>query len=278
MRKTLKLARREYLAAVRTKGFVIALVVAPLMMSGSGVAFALLKDRVDTRERRIALVDPAGLVAPAVLEAAARRDETETRHPQSGRQIRPAYRFEVPEGAAPLDDAARLELSNRVRRGDLSAFVEVGPEALHPGAEEYVPYAALPWFLGFLALAILMYGAIFTAVGAACNDTKEAQSATFPAMVPIILPMFVLMPLLQHPNSSFATWLSLIPVFTPLAMVLRLASPVGIPSWQPWLGLGLVLATTALAVWAGGRVFRVAILMQGTPPRLATLARWALRG
>ena len=35
MRKTLRLARREYRAAVRTKGFIIGLVVAPIMMSGS---------------------------------------------------------------------------------------------------------------------------------------------------------------------------------------------------------------------------------------------------
>jgi ABC-type branched-subunit amino acid transport system ATPase component len=32
-----------------------------------------------------------------------------------------------------------------------------------------------------------------------------------------------------------------------------------------------------LAVWAGGRIFRVAILMQGTPPKLGNMARWAVK-
>jgi len=38
------------------------------------------------------------------------------------------------------------------------------------------------------------------------------------------------------------------------------------------------IAFTLLMVWAGGRVFRVAILMQGTPPGLANILRWAIRG
>jgi ABC-2 type transport system permease protein len=51
-----------------------------------------------------------------------------------------------------------------------------------------------------------------------------------------------------------------------------------IPMWQPWLGLAGVLLVTAFSVWAGGRIFRVGILMQGTPPKLGNLVRWALRG
>jgi len=35
---------------------------------------------------------------------------------------------------------------------------------------------------------------------------------------------------------------------------------------------------TLLFVWAGSRVFRVAILIQGRPPKFAELVRWAVRG
>jgi len=51
-----------------------------------------------------------------------------------------------------------------------------------------------------------------------------------------------------------------------------------VPAWQPWVALVGVVATTLLFVWAGGRVFRVAILMQGTPPKLQNFVRWAIRG
>jgi ABC-2 type transport system permease protein len=143
---------------------------------------------------------------------------------------------------------------------------------------KYVPYEVLPWFLVFMTLAIFMLGAVYAALGSMCNDVKEASSVTFPGMIPVMIPMFVMMPILFDPQSAFATWLSLIPPFTPMVMVLRLASPQTIPMWQPWLGLSLVILTTILMIWAGGRVFRIAILMQGTPPSLGNLLRWAVRG
>jgi ABC-2 type transport system permease protein len=72
--------------------------------------------------------------------------------------------------------------------------------------------------------------------------------------------------------------MSLIPPFTPMLMLVRQSSPMTIPSWQPWVGLAGVLLSAALAVWAGGRIFRVGILMQGKTPKPSDLFRWAIRG
>ena len=146
------------------------------------------------------------------------------------------------------------------------------------GLAEYIPYRILPWFFGYMILAIIMLGAMLAALGSACNDAKDAQSLTMPAMLPVMVPMFVLMPVLKQPLSDFATGLSLIPLFTPMVMLLRLSTPSGIPSWQPWVGLGGVLLFTVLSIWAGGRIFRIGILMQGTPPKLTRILRWAIRG
>ena len=121
-------------------------------------------------------------------------------------------------------------------------------------------------------------GSIFASLGAACNDPKDAQSLVMPAMIPIMIPMFVLFPVIREPEGPLATVGSLIPIFTPMLMLLRQATPVGVPAWQPWAGLALVLAFTVFAVWAGGRIFRVAILMQGTPPKFSNIIRWIVQG
>jgi ABC-2 type transport system permease protein len=97
-------------------------------------------------------------------------------------------------------------------------------------------------------------------------------------ILPLLIPMFVYFPVAKEPMSSFATWLSLFPPFTPTLMLLRQTTPAGIPFWQPCVGMLGVLLFTILFVWAGGRIFRVAILMQGTPPKLKNIIRWAIRG
>ena len=123
-----------------------------------------------------------------------------------------------------------------------------------------------------------MVGCAFAALGSTCNDSKDAQAIQFPAMLPIIIPMFVMMPIIQNPLGSFATTMSLIPPFTPMLMLVRQATQVTIPLWQPIAGLAGVLIFTLLSVWAGGRIFRSCIIMHGKRPKLGTMLRQMLRG
>ncbi|KPK83688.1 MAG: hypothetical protein AMS27_12150, partial [Bacteroides sp. SM23_62_1] len=141
-----------------------------------------------------------------------------------------------------------------------------------------IPYDVIPWFFAYLILNIIMVGSGMTALGSACNDNKDAQSLQFPAMLPLILPLFIMMPVIQSPLSSFSTGLSLFPPFTPMLMLLRLSTPVTIPVWQPWVGLIGVLIFTYFSVWAGGRIFRTCILLQGQKPKLANLVKYVVRG
>jgi ABC-2 type transport system permease protein len=51
--------------------------------------------------------------------------------------------------------------------------------------------------------------------------------------------------------------------------------PVGVPVWQPWVGLAGILLWTVGGTWVAARIFRVGILMQGQPPKLSEIIRWA---
>jgi ABC-type Na+ efflux pump permease subunit len=143
---------------------------------------------------------------------------------------------------------------------------------------EYVPYHVLPWFFVYVILAVFMMGAILAAMGSACNDAKDAQNLTFPAILPIMIPMFLILPVAKEPDTGLATTLSLIPPFTPTLMLLRQSTPGGVPAWQPWAGVIGLLLFTLVAVWLAGRIFRVGILVQGAPPKLGNMIRWAVRG
>ena len=89
---------------------------------------------------------------------------------------------------------------------------------------------------------------------------------------PVLIPLFLIRPILQQPGGPLATAVSLFPLFTPIVMMLRL------PAWQPWVGLAGVAIVAPLITWAAARIFRVAILLQGQRPKAAQLLQWAVRG
>src|SRR4029079_7232857 len=109
MSKVLTLARREYLAAVRTKGFIVGLVLAPLLMSGGFIGMAIFKDQVDTTDQRIAIVDRSGILADVIRESASARNRAEVKHPKTGKKVKPVYIIETitPDDRAP--ELQRLE-------------------------------------------------------------------------------------------------------------------------------------------------------------------------
>jgi ABC-2 type transport system permease protein len=140
------------------------------------------------------------------------------------------------------------------------------------------PLNLLPWFFAYLIAEVAMLSAFSAALGSAGNTPQDAQQLVILLMLPIMLPIFLLNPVMQQPNGAFATIVSFIPPFTPELMLLRQALPGGIPWWQPWLGLAGVIACAMGVIWAAARIFRIGILAQGKVPRVAELAQWVLRG
>jgi ABC-2 type transport system permease protein len=128
----------------------------------------------------------------------------------------------------------------------------------------------------FLILATLLFGSLYMAVGAACNEVKEAQSMMMPVMFLSMFPAVVWAPILRNPSSAFSVGLSLIPPASPFLMLLRIALKPGPPVWQVALAIVLTSLTTLFCVWAAAKIFRTGLLMQGKAPSYAELARWVM--
>src|SRR5262245_27568564 len=134
MRKMLVVASREYQAAVRTKAFIISLVLMPLLMGGSLLVQLLLKDRVDTTERKFVIVDrtPGGELGDWLAQVINRKELGAFLKAQK----QPVFTAQTQAAAA---DAARqrFELSQQVRNGEIYGFLEIGAEVKRfpePGA------------------------------------------------------------------------------------------------------------------------------------------------
>jgi len=161
----------------------------------------------------------------------------------------------------------------------VSVYLAGGYYALRcAGYADLFPAHLIVWFFVYMSLAVLMYGSLFSAIGAAVTDMKEAQSAMLPVMLIAMLPMFVWVNVIKAPTATFSMVLSLFPPTTPMLMLMRQAVPPGIPWWEPVLGVVLVLVATVLCVFAAGRVFRIGILMQGKGATVVQMMKWAIRG
>lgn len=148
----------------------------------------------------------------------------------------------------------------------------------YQGYDDLVPFRIVPWFVLFQVLGVLFYSAIFMAVGSSVSQLKEAQSLLLPVWMMLMIPLFVWMLIVQEPNGSLATGLSLFPPATASMMVLRMATGATIPLWQPITGVIVLTLATAFVVFVAGRIFRVGILWQGKTPKFSELIRWAWSG
>lgn len=126
----------------------------------------------------------------------------------------------------------------------------------------------LLFILGFLA-----YATLYAGIGASFNNIQEAQQAAGIAMTFVIIPVMVMYPVINDPNSRMATVLSLIPMFTPLLMPLRIAIDMP-PLWQLALAYTLTIGFVIGMVWICARIYRVGILMYGKKPTFAEIWKW----
>lgn len=132
----------------------------------------------------------------------------------------------------------------------------------------------IAWVLTFQTIALLLYGSLFLAVGAACSDLKQSQTLMMPVMLLAMSPMLLLPFVVGDPNGSLSTAFSFFPFFSPLLMMLRVTLPPGVPAWHAAIGAGLSGVLALVCTAAAARVFKVGMLSQGAAPSLGELWSW----
>ncbi len=134
----------------------------------------------------------------------------------------------------------------------------------------YIPAFAFYFVVGYLTIA-----SVFLGLGSVCNSQQEAQSLLTPLVFLLMLPFFLIMPMMEDPNGPIATTVGWIPLYTPFVMMVRLSTN---PSWvEVAMSGALTLAFSVLVVWAMARLFRNAVLRTGQPPRLVEVWRMITR-
>ena len=161
----------------------------------------------------------------------------------------------------------------------LLAVIYLGGGLLLAAQADYfglIRWGLIPWFALFLMVAVVLYGSMFIAIGAACSEVKDAQGMMMPALILGMFPIFLWIQVAQNPDSAMSVGFSLFPFSAPYLMLLRIALPPGPPTWQILLAVIGTLLATAATVWAAGRILRVGLLMQGKTANYREMARWIM--
>jgi len=141
MNKVLTLFKREYRAAVKTKSFIISLLLVPILMGGGFLAVIISENKQDTEDKHFVIIDHSGLMREPLQDALDNRNQNGIFDPETQEKVAPAYQVEFQD---PMND--RLEqhriLSDQVKSAKLHAFIEIGPDILHPteGSDSYMRY------------------------------------------------------------------------------------------------------------------------------------------
>jgi len=129
------------------------------------------------------------------------------------------------------------------------------------------------YFVVFFVLGYLLFSAMYAAVGSISNSDQEAQNASFPITISLIIPIILFSFIVKDPNNTLVRILSQIPIFSPIIMFARvnLANP---PLWEILLSIGILILAIIFIIWIAAKIFRVGILMYGKRPTLPELLKW----
>jgi ABC-2 type transport system permease protein len=128
-------------------------------------------------------------------------------------------------------------------------------------------------FIFFFITGYLFYGALFAAIGSAVDSETDTQQFMLPVTMPLVLALVLAQSaVMTNPHGTLAFWLSIIPLTSPIVMMMRL--PFGVPGWELALSMIFMVCGFIFTVWIASRIYRIGILMYGKKPSYKEIGKW----
>ncbi len=136
--------------------------------------------------------------------------------------------------------------------------------------------ATLGYFIVFYLLGFFFYATMFAGVGSVCNTDQEAQQLQQPIVLCLVFTIIIPMMIIQTPDGLFATVLSMIPLFAPIVMFMRI-NILTPPAWQIVLSILIMIGSIYISALISAKIFRIGILMYGKRPDVREIFKWMRR-
>lgn len=127
-------------------------------------------------------------------------------------------------------------------------------------------------FLVYFVGGFLLFASIYAAVGASVNSMEEAQPFYMPIMLLMMFGFYAGIYSVENTDGPLAFWCSMIPITSPIVMMVRI--PFGVPLWQELVSLAVLYVSALAVLWLGAKIYRIGILMYGKKPTIREIIKW----
>lgn len=121
------------------------------------------------------------------------------------------------------------------------------------------------WFVVFFAVGFVMLSALFAATASMVSRAEDVGSVTSPVTMLVMLPYILV--ILFNDNPVVLAIMSYVPFSAPVGMPMRIFLGTA-EWWEPLLSLAILLATTALVIALGSRIYSNSLLRLGARVKL----------
>lgn len=136
-----------------------------------------------------------------------------------------------------------------------------------------VETSIIVYFIIFFFLGYFLYSSLFAAVGSAADSETDTQQLMLPIMAPIFIAYFILFQAVRNPDGVISVVGSIIPFFTPIVMISRIAIS-DVPFWQIGLSILLMILTFIGTMWLSAKIYKVGILSYGSSAGFKDIYKW----
>jgi ABC-2 type transport system permease protein len=129
------------------------------------------------------------------------------------------------------------------------------------------------WGIVWFLLGYFVYALLFAALGALVSRQEDVTGVVTPVIMLLVIPYILGISILPaDPDNKFMAWLSMVPLFSPTLMPVRIAMGAA-PVWQAALATVLTVGLIALLIWLAGRIYANAVLRTGARVKLREALR-----
>lgn len=165
--------------------------------------------------------------------------------------------------------SARALLTGKILGNSAAALVQIALYVATAGIGMAINGSVLPasqlaapiaWFVVLFLFGFLMIAALYAAAASLVSRQEDLQSSAQPLIWLIMLPYMAVIFLNDNPTAMQI--MSYIPFSAPVAVPIRVFT--GLTEWwEPWLALGILVATTAAIIAFAAKVYENGLLRTG---------------